>query len=647
MARNVIPVRPKVGSTTMMSSRRPLRATSAMQYTLDCVCWLTALSLAVCFRYEFQTWLIAWIPLALLCAVALVLQLLLGWGFWLYRGRFVYGSFDEARALLYTAVTTALLIGAPTLAFGDRIGIPRSTVLIAAPLAVVLMAGFRYTERLNLEHRSRPGKSAEPTLIYGAGVLGAHLVRQMMTDPDSPYRPVGLVDDDRAKKHLRIAGVPVLGRGRDLGHAVGKTGAKVVIVAIARADAALLRKITDSGEANGVAVKVLPRLRDVLEGRTRLSDVRDVSIEDLIGRQPVDTHVESIAGYLSGKRVLVTGAGGSIGSELCRQISKYSPAELIMLDRDETGLQTTQISISGHGLLNTSDVVLADIRDLGCLRQLFSRRRPEVVFHAAALKHLPMLEQYPDEAWKTNVLGTRNVLDAARLAGVETFVNISTDKAANPTSVLGHSKRVAEKLTAWYGATTHMNYLSVRFGNVIGSRGSMLPTFQALIKAGGPLTVTHPDVTRFFMTIPEACQLVIQAGGIGKPGEVLILDMGQPVRILDIAQRMIADSGRNIEIVFTGLRGGEKLHEELIGAGEHDDRPIHPSISHARIEPMSPRTLDHEAWSYRLMTGGKFTGEIYLREAQAAVQRDIAQAARSRTVQSIDEDIPVRPAAPS
>ena len=319
--------------------------------------------------------------------------------------------------------------------------------------------------------------------------------------------------------------------------------------------------------------------------------MRDIAIEDIIGRHPVDTQVESIAGYLAGKRVLVTGAGGSIGSELCRQIAKFGPAELIMLDRDETGLQQSQLSISGNGLLDTKEVVLADIRDPEALRAIFEDRRPEVVFHAAALKHLPMLEQYPDEAWKTNVLGTQNVLDASKAVGVTTFVNISTDKAANPTSVLGHSKRLAERLTAWTADETGARYLSVRFGNVLGSRGSMLPVFTSLIEAGGPLTITHPDVTRFFMTIPEACHLVVQAGGIGSPSEVLILDMGEPVRILDIAERMIAMSGRDIGIVYTGLREGEKMHEELVGLGESDNRPVHPKISHTTVPALHPSQL--------------------------------------------------------
>ncbi len=339
---------------------------------------------------------------------------------------------------------------------------------------------------------------------------------------------------------------------------------------------------------------MVPPLDEILNRRSAAVSLRDLSIEDIVGRRPVDTDVASIAHYLLGKRVLITGAGGSIGLELCRQVHRFGPAELIMLDRDETGLQAAELLIHGHGLLTGSEVVLADIRDGEAIRRVFAERRPEVVFHAAALKHLPMLQQYPEEAWKTNVIGTLNVLKAARLAEVETFINISTDKAADPCSVLGHSKRLAERLTAWMGRMTSQRYLSVRFGNVLGSRGSMLPLFTSMIEHGGPVTVTHPDVTRYFMTIPEACQLVVQAGGIGRPSEVLILDMGEQVRILDVAERMIEMAGRDIEIVFTGLRDGEKLHEALLADGERDDRPIHPKISHTNVTPLSPDKLDHD-----------------------------------------------------
>jgi len=568
----------------------------AMQFAFDAGSWIVALVLAETFRYEFDVSSISWPPLLVLCLTASAVQFLVGWHFFLYQGRHPYGSFAEVRALLWAVLFSSMALAIPVVLVGTQMLIPRSTVFIALPFAFVLMGAVRYVKRLLSERALAPADDAENALIYGAGYMGASIVRRMQTDRWSPFRAVGLIEDDPAKRHVWLHGVHVLGTGDQLHAAVRASKATVLIIAIARANATLLREISDAGDSAGLRVKVLPLWDDVLNGTVRLNDLRHISIEDLIGRQPVDTEVESIAGYLAGRRVLVTGAGGSIGSELCRQIHKFGPSELMMLDRDETGLQSAQISILGHGLLDTDDVVLADIRDPEALRIIFEKRRPEVVFHAAALKHLPMLEQYPDEAWKTNVLGTLNVLDASRAVGVTTFVNISTDKAANPTSVLGHSKRVAEKLTAWAAEETGLTYLSVRFGNVIGSRGSMLPTFAALIEAGGPLTITHPDVTRFFMTIPEACQLVVQAGGIGSPAEVLILDMGEPVRILDVARRMIEMSGKKIAIVYTGLRSGEKMHEELIGDNETDKRPIHPKISHAPIDPISPDLLDKAEW---------------------------------------------------
>ena len=580
--------------------RRATVPRSATHYAFDAAAWVLSLVIGVILRYELLPERVAWIPLAFVCLAAAVLQGVFGWVFYLYRGRHPAGSFGEVVSLLGAVASVTAAVGLPILVFGNSIGLPRSTVLIAAPIAFVLTGGVRYVSRFVAERSTQPADGAEITLIYGAGYLGTSIIRRMQTDQACAYIPAGIIDDDIRKRHARVHGVKVMGTRADLLSVARSVDATVLVVTIAHADAMLLREISDAAREANLQVKVLPPLEDVLEGKSRLRDLREISIEDLIGRHPVDTQMESIAGYLQGKRVLVTGAGGSIGSELCRQISKFSPSELIMLDRDETGLQSTQISILGHGLLDTKDVVLADIRDVEALELIFDQRRPDVVFHAAALKHLPMLEQYPDEAWKTNVLGTLNVLQAARAVGVSTFVNISTDKAANPISVLGHSKRVAEKLTAWAAEQSGRKYLSVRFGNVIGSRGSMLPTFTALIEAGGPLTITHPDVTRFFMTIPEACQLVVQAGGIGRPGEVLILDMGDPVRILDVAERMIEMSGKDIAIVYTGLRPGEKLHEELIGIRESDERPMHPGISHTKIDSMSPRVLDKAGWLKRL-----------------------------------------------
>lgn len=590
-----------------MNRRTRTRVARTTFFTVDVVSWIAMIVLAAWLRYEFDFGQMGWGGLLLFGLVAAFLQSVLGFVSGVYRGRHVYGTFDEVKTLTYIVVLVGLITTVLMLVVGNVFDSPRSTGIIATPMALLCMLGVRYMYRLMMERRRKPGKRAAATIVYGAGYLGETVIRRMQTDVESEYRPVALLDDDPQLSNLEIRGVKVMGGFDDLKEVTDKTGAKELVLAIGRADSALVREISDAASEAGLHVRVLPLLEQIMAGHTRLSDLRDISIEDLIGRNPVDTEVESIADYIAGKRVLVTGAGGSIGSELCRQISKFAPTELIMLDRDETGLQMAQLGTVGHGLLHTRDVVLADIREADALEKIFQDRKPEVVYHAAALKHLPMLEQYPEEAWKTNVLGTLNVLNAARNADVGTFINISTDKAANPTSVLGHSKRVAEKLTAWVAQETHRPYLSVRFGNVIGSRGSMLPTFQSLIEKGGPLTVTHPDVTRYFMTIPEACQLVVQAGAIGAPAEVLILDMGEPVKILDIAQRMIEMSGKDIEITFTGLREGEKMHEELVGLGEGDERPYHPKISHAHVETLSPVDMDQSVWLKRC---GKYDEEV-------------------------------------
>jgi FlaA1/EpsC-like NDP-sugar epimerase len=588
-------------SATDESISAVLRRRRIVTATVDGAAWVIGIIIAVAVRFAFEATPSSWLSMIVLGAVAGAAQMAIGYRLALYRGRFTYGSFDEVRALGTAVAAPALVLSVAVIALGPVIDLPRGTVIIAFPFVLLLMLGVRYGWRVAFEKRRKPGEGAEPALIVGAGYVGDVLLHNMTTDPRSPLRAVGILDDDPAKRNLRLRGVPVIGRTTEIRDAAAATGATNLVIAIGGAESTLLRRLADDAAEAGLRVRITPTLSNMMSEKQPEVDLRDISIEDLIGRHPVDTNVELIAGYVTGRRVLVTGAGGSIGSELCRQLARFEPSELIMLDRDETGLQVAQLGTSGRGLLDTRDVVLADIREEETLKRIFADRRPEVVFHAAALKHLPMLEQYPDEAWKTNVLGTRNVLTAAMSVGVDTFVNISTDKAANPTSVLGHSKRVAEKLTAWAGEETGMRYLSVRFGNVIGSRGSMLPTFQTLIAAGGPLTVTHPDATRYFMTIPEACQLVVQAGGIGRPGEILILDMGEPVSILEVAKRMIAMSGKDIDVVFTGLRQGEKLHEALVGTKETLESPFHPKVSHTRADPISPDRLDQEDWETRML----------------------------------------------
>lgn len=505
----------------------------------------------------------------------------------LYLGRWSLGSFEEVAALIRTVLCTTLvlvLVNVPS-----RV-VPLSVTLAAPALALVAMAGARYAWRLDRERRRRPAEGATALVVYGAGEAAAQVITSLVRDPASPYRPVGLVDDDPRKEHLRVRGVPVLGTGAQLISVVETTEATAVLLAIPSADSTLVRDLATLCAEQNLEFRVLPSTAELLDGRVDVTDIRPVTEADLLGRREITTDCASIAQYLLGKRVLVTGAGGSIGSELCRQLKGLGPERLLMLDRDESALHAVQLSIEGRALLD-GDLVLCDIRDEQRLREVFDEHRPHVVFHAAALKHLSLLERFPVEALKTNVQATERLLGLAVEYGVERFVNISTDKAADPTSVLGASKRITERLTAHAAHRGDGEYLSVRFGNVLGSRGSVLPLFRAQIEAGGPVTVTHPDVTRYFMTIEEAVQLVIQAGAVGFGGDVLVLDMGESVEIVEVARRLIAQSGKSISIEYTGLRPGEKLHEVLLSPGETITARIHPLIRHVGVPRLTPATL--------------------------------------------------------
>ena len=557
----------------------------------DAVLLFVGLAMASAGRYDGVIRRIDSEGLVLVAAVAATVYVVVSTALRLHHGRHSVGSIEELTTLgVATAVTSLAGLGV-VVAGGVPHLLPLSVPLSGAVIAFVLMLGIRLVVRRQREGAVRPS-GGQPALVFGAGNAGDQLVRSMLANPSSPLLPVGLLDDDPRKRHARIRGVCMLGGRDDIAAAAVLTGATAMIIALPSADAALIRDLSQRALSAGLAVKVLPKLSDLLSSRVGIRDVRDIDIADLLGRRQIDTNVEEIAGYLRGKRVLVTGAGGSIGAELCRQIARFEPAELIMLDRDESALHAVQLSLHGEARLDLPEVVLADIRDADAISTLFKRRRPQVVFHAAALKHVNMLEQYPDEGWKTNVLGTRNVLVAATEVEVSHFINVSTDKAADPVNVLGRTKRTAEQLTAFYAQRNVGAFLSVRFGNVLGSRGSVLETFAAQIARGGPVTVTDPEVTRYFMTIPEAVQLVVQAGAVGRHGEALVLDMGDPVRIADVARQLIEMEGRSIEIVYTGLRPGEKLHEELFGHEEVGLSRVHPLISHVAVPAPDEAAID-------------------------------------------------------
>jgi FlaA1/EpsC-like NDP-sugar epimerase len=551
----------------------------------DSLSWIAALSLATWGRYEFRTARIDGGDLLLAMPVVVIVQLLAGTWQGLYVGRWHLGSFEEVAGLL-KSVTMAMVV----LFFANLPlrWVPISVPVIAAFVVLVEMAALRYAWRLAIETGRRPGEEdARRALVFGAGEGGVQLITTMLRDPSSPYIPVAIADDDPSKRHLRVRGVHVQGTRKDIASVAKRTGAEVLLIAIPSAGSALIRDLSDIANEAKLPVAVLPPVRELLTTGIDPAQVRPLSDADLLGRHSVDTDVASIASYLTGRIVMVTGAGGSIGSELCRQIARFAPADLVMVDHDESALHACQLSIDGKGQLDNPNLVVANIRDRDRIAEVFELWRPQVVFHAAALKHVPLLEMHPEEAMKTNVWGTEHVLDASATIGVERFVNISTDKAADPINVLGRTKRIAEQLTAGMSEQSPGRYLSVRFGNVLGSRGSVLPAFRAQLERGGPITVTHPEVTRYFMTVQEAVQLVIQAGAIGEDGEVLVLDMGEPVRIAEVAERMVAAAGGEVEIVYTGLRPGEKVHEVLLGRDEVGERRSHPLITHVRVPTMT------------------------------------------------------------
>ena len=571
--------------------------TSTSQFILDILAWVLAVTIALVMRSYLQAApdigkIVKDSLIRVLPMVSLV-QAVTGYIVGIYRRRWRYGSFDEVKGLILSALITTIILWVIRFFDTSVDAFPRSAIIAGGILGLFFTAASRYSWRLIREQLRRPSaQNSTKLLIYGAGEGGIQIVNTMLRNPSSQYLPVAFLDDNPKTHRLRISGVPVLGGRNEIAKIAQRTGASAILIAIPSADSTVVNEIVEIARDSKLNVKILPVVQSLDDRQVDAADIRDLTDEDLLGRRRVKIDLDEISQYLVNRRVLVTGAGGSIGSELCRQLVRFNPSEIIMLDRDESALHEVQLSIYGRALLDTPQTVLADLRDERAINEIFDSRKPQVVFHAAALKHLPLLERYPHEAYQTNVLGTTTVLNAAQRTGVEVFVNISTDKAANPISVLGFSKKIAERLTADSASRTKQGkYISVRFGNVLGSRGSVLMSFRDQIAKGGPVTVTHRGVTRYFMTISEAVQLVVQAGAIGRTGEVLVLDMGKPVNIYDVAEQLVKNSGNPIKIEVVGLRVGEKVHEELFAEGETDERPRHPLISHVAAKPIDQASL--------------------------------------------------------
>jgi FlaA1/EpsC-like NDP-sugar epimerase len=517
--------------------------------------------------------------------------------FRLYRRYWLYASVEELLAIIQAVLLSSFIISGLffTEYFLDLFTwkpLPRSVPFIEALLILIAIGGSRLSLRA-LASKRRPDNQMKPekrkrVLVVGAGEAGAIIAREMRTSPRVALEPVGFVDDNHQKVGSVIHGIPVIGTLEEIPQLVKEFQIEEVVIAMPTAPGTIIRKAVKLCEQASVPSKSVPGLYELLNGQASLSRIREVKIEDLLRREPVKIDVGKVQQMITGKRVLVTGAGGSIGTEICLQIAGFHPKQLIVLGHGENSLfSLSYVLTKARGMMDGKgnfdlEVVLADIRDLPRLDAIYKRFNPQIVFHAAAHKHVPLTEGNLEDAVTTNVLGTRNLINLSVQYQVERFVLISTDKAVNPVNVLGRTKRVAELIVREAALVSGLPFVSVRFGNVLGSRGSVVPLFGKQISEGGPVTVTHPEMRRFFMTIPEAVQLVLQAATLGKTGEVFVLDMGEPIKIVDLARDMIELSGyqvgRDIEVTYSGLRPGEKLYEELFLDDEIPERTQHNKI---------------------------------------------------------------------
>ena len=548
--------------------------------------------------------------------IVILVKMFFFYFFNLYRGMWRYTGIVDLLNLIKAATFSSLLI---TFAiFQMRVFSPRSIVIIDWCLTVILVGGLRLFIRWYHWQSSKNGESdnlnpwsqllsgikrnpkAKRLLIIGAGDAGERLLRGIRASSRMNYEPIGFLDDDPKKANKLLHGVPVLGDTTILTEIAARYNVNEVLIAIPFATHKKMRQIVDDCKKAGVDFKIVPTLTEIIDGKISINSVREVAYRDLLGREPVKLDEEQIVNSLVGKNILVTGAAGSIGSELCRQIAKFRPKHLILFERAESPLYDLEIELNHHFPDLPVTPILGDIQNTEELFKTFSSYHPEVIFHAAAYKHVPMMERHPWEAIKNNIGGTRNLLQIAERFRTERFVLVSTDKAVNPTSVMGATKKVAEQLVQLYASKsrTKTKFMVVRFGNVLGSVGSVVPLFRKQIKRGGPVTVTHPEITRYFMSIPEACQLILQAGAMGKGGEIFVLNMGKPIKILNIAEDVIRLSGyepyEDIDIKFIGLRPGEKLHEELVGKDEEVIVSDHEKIFVIKGNGQQPETLEQE-----------------------------------------------------
>jgi FlaA1/EpsC-like NDP-sugar epimerase len=527
--------------------------------------------------------------------LVLVVQGCLFWYFGLYRGVWRFASMPDLVRIL-KATLTGVAVAAAVIFFLTRLqGVPRSVFVLDAILLVLLLGAPRFVYRWTKDRRLY-GQEVKNVLIVGAGQAGEMLVRDLLRDPLHAYRPVAFVDDAAAKVGKDVHGVRVAGTCDVIPVLAPELNIQLILIALPSANSRQMQRVVGLCEATGLPFRVLPHMKDLVTGEVSLKELREVKIDDLLGRESVSLDWAAITRGVQGKTILVTGGGGSIGSELCRQVARLKPAHLIIFEQSEFNLYSIELELRRKFPNLNLTALLGDICDPVAVEQMLRANRPTVILHAAAYKHVPMLEHQLRTAVRNNVLGTRTLAGLADRYGCVTFVMISTDKAVNPANIMGMTKRVAEIYCQNLSTRSSTHFITVRFGNVLGSAGSVIPLFQNQIATGGPVTVTHPEITRYFMTIPEAAQLILQAGTMGKGGEIFVLDMGEPVKIAYLAEQLIRLSGRkpgeDIGIIYTGLRPGEKLYEELFHESEKLAGTTHPKILLANSRSMDFAQLE-------------------------------------------------------
>ncbi len=522
--------------------------------------------------------------LTITAILSLVAYYVFSYFFNLYWRDWEYASVYEVITVVKCVSATVIVSTISGIAFFDT-KITWQFLIVCWLLLVISIGGVRLSMRVFREFfaDSSVMENAKPTLIVGAGAAGTLLVRQMLMHPAMRMDPIAFVDDDPEKLRKDIYGVRILGAIKDIERIVDTMGITKVVIAMPSLPIKKLNEVYDVARKTGAECVILPNIDDVMSGNLHVQQLRNVEIEDLLGRDPVQLDQTMIEKQLRGKKILVTGAGGSIGSEICRQVAKFKPKEIVILGHGENSIYQLNMELVGkYSQHFTITPIIADVQDRKRIFEVMDKYKPDVVYHAAAHKHVPLMELNPREAVKNNILGTRNVAEAASHARVKAFVMVSTDKAVNPPNIMGATKRLCEMIVQDMATRSeYTKFVAVRFGNVLGSRGSVIPLFKKQIAEGGPITVTHPDIVRYFMTIPEAAQLVIQAGALARGGEIFVLDMGQPVKIVDLAKNLIRLSGYDegdIEIKFTGLRPGEKMYEELLNEGEVNPKQVFPKI---------------------------------------------------------------------